>query len=137
MILGVGVDLLGVARCERAAAEHGADFARAFCTPAELDACAASREAPREQALRFAAKEALFKALALADRDGATWREAEVESVATSPPRLRLHGRLAALARSRGVRRVHLALTAAPGLAAAAVLLEGEPPESHPEETPR
>ncbi|HSM52212.1 MAG TPA: 4'-phosphopantetheinyl transferase superfamily protein [Thermoanaerobaculia bacterium] len=137
MILGVGVDLLGVARCERAAADLGADFARDFCTPAELAACAASREPPREQALRFAAKEALFKALALAERDGSTWREAEVESTVASPPRLRLHGRLAELARARGVCRIHLALTAAPGLAAAAVLLEGEPLEPNPEETSR
>ena len=137
MILGLGVDLLGTARAARARADLGADFARQFCTAAELADCAAAREPARAEALRFAAKEALFKAFALAERDGATWREAEVESAGGAPPRLRLHGRLAALATARGVRRVHLALTSAPGLAAAAVLLEGELPAPDPEETSR
>lgn len=137
MIVGIGIDLLGVARCQRAAGELGAGFAREFCTPAELAACAAAPAPARAQALRFAAKEALFKALALAERDGASWREVEVESSPETPPRLRLHGRLAALAAARGVSRIHLALATAPGLAAATVLLEGPTRPPLPEETSR
>lgn len=123
MILGIGIDLIEVARVARQLAADGAGFRDTVFTPAEIAYCERKRFPAQHFAARFAAKEAAFKALALPADFGAAWREAEVASDA-GVPRLVLTGRLAELAAARGVRRAHVTLSHTQELATAGVVLE-------------
>jgi len=89
MASGVGIDLLEIDRLERALERHPRLAERVF-TQAERDYAAARARPGRHLAARFAAKEAVVKALGLS---GFGLREIEV--VAGEPPGVRLSGRAA------------------------------------------
>ncbi|HXF95939.1 MAG TPA: holo-ACP synthase, partial [Gemmatimonadales bacterium] len=96
--------------------------------PAELAAC--DRRSDRVEALaaRFAAKEAFLKALGTGWIRGVSLRQIEVVRGPDRRPALRPTGASAERLKERGVTRLHLSLSHQPGLAAAVVILEGEPP---------
>jgi holo-[acyl-carrier protein] synthase len=100
----VGFDLVEIARFARALERHGEAFRRRVFTDAEWRHAAARPDRASVLAARFAAKEAVMKALGTGWGGGVGWREVEVEGGGRSRPALRLHGRAAALAARRGVR---------------------------------
>lgn len=103
-MLTTGVDLIEISRIERALARHGDRFLERVFTPAEIVYC---RARPAELAARFAAKEAVSKALGVGvrmmARDGINWREAEIVGDARGKPLVRLHGRAAERAAELGL----------------------------------
>ena len=112
MALGVGIDLIEIERVERAL-ERRPRLARRLFTDGEL-AYAGDRARPgRHLAARFAAKEAVIKAL------GRPVPPREIEVVAGKPPRLRLHGRAAEVA---GDAEIAISLTHSRETAAAVAL---------------
>ena len=115
---GVGIDLLDVARLERAL-ERRPRLAERVFTAAEREYAARRARPARHLAARFCAKEAVAKALGLG-----AWAFADMEVVAGGgPPEVRLRGAPANRARELGVRpRVSLTYTAE--LAGAAAVLE-------------
>ena len=122
MIVGIGLDVVETAQLSR---RLGAAFEERVFTAAERKDC--EGRVDREQALaaRFAAKEACLKALGTGWNEGAAFQQVEVVSAESGAPSLRLSGPTAELARERGVRHVHVSLSHQPGIAAAAVILEG------------
>lgn len=90
MASGVGIDLLEIERLERALERHPRLAERVF-TAAERDYAAARARPARHLAARFAAKEAVVKALGLSGGFGLR----EIEVVAGEPPTVRLSGRAA------------------------------------------
>ncbi len=126
MILGFGMDVVEIARIDRILGGPPARtekfLARVF-TPAERAYCDARRDRAARYAARFAAKEAAVKALGAPP--GVGWTEVEVHR-AEGAPSLALTGRAAEAAARRGVRAVHLTISHDAGVAAAAVILEGE-----------
>jgi holo-[acyl-carrier protein] synthase len=124
MILGIGTDLFDVERMAKELEEDGPQFLERIFTPSEIAYCEAKRYPARHFAVRFAAKEALFKALATpASVD--FWHEVEVERGGDAPPRLRLHGRAKEAADRLGVTDILLSLSHTDSLAAASVVLQG------------
>jgi holo-[acyl-carrier protein] synthase len=130
VILGLGIDVVEVARIARlAGAEAGAEamarsdrfLARVF-TAGERAYCDARRDRPVHYAARFAAKEAALKALGVPP--GIPFTDLEVTRDGGSPA-LTLHGAAARAAEALGVVRLHLALTHDAGVAVATVVLEG------------
>jgi len=103
-MLSSGVDLIEIARLERVLDRHGDHFLDRVFTPAEV---AYSRRRPGELAARFAAKEAVAKALGVGmrmiARDGIGWREAEILGNHRGQPLVRLHGRAAERAEELGL----------------------------------
>lgn len=116
MATGVGIDLLEIDRLERALARHPRLAERVF-TAAERDYAAARARPARHLAARFAAKEAVVKALGRSGGFGLR----EVEVVAGPPPTVRLCGRAAELA--QGV-EVSISLTHSRDFAAAVAITE-------------
>ena len=124
MILGIGTDLLDVARMAMELKEEGGGFRNTVFTPSEIEYCEAKRYPARHFAARFAAKEALFKALSgSASRD--FWREVEVVRTGDAPPQLLLHGSVKEAADRLGVTTILVSLSHTDSLAAASVVLQG------------
>jgi holo-[acyl-carrier protein] synthase len=125
MILGVGVDITEVARI-RAALENprtGARFRARVFTPGEAAYCVKRRNGYESFAARFAAKEAMMKAIGGAVGRGVGWREIEVVR-GDGAPTIHLHGRAQACAEALGIRRIHLSLSHTAELAIAYVVAE-------------
>jgi holo-[acyl-carrier protein] synthase len=103
-VLTSGVDLIRIARVERILDRYGDRFLERVFTADEV---AYARGRPAELAARFAAKEAVSKALGVGmrmmARGGIGWREAEVVGDHRGKPLLRLHGRAAERAEELGL----------------------------------
>jgi holo-[acyl-carrier protein] synthase len=119
MIVGVGVDVVDIARFEQALTRTPGMAVRLFT--------AGERGLPAHSlAARFAAKEALAKALG-APR-GLLWTDAEVVTSPAGRPHLRVSGTVAAAAAEFGVTSWHLSLSHDAGIASAVVIAEGDKP---------
>jgi holo-[acyl-carrier protein] synthase len=117
-VTGVGLDLLEIDRLERALARRPRLAERLF-TDGERAFAAARGEPARHLAVRFCAKEAVAKALALRDGD---WHEVEVLGGGDGPPRVLLSGSAAARAAELGV-EVEISLSHSKGMAGAVAML--------------
>lgn len=121
-VVGVGVDLCEVERMARTL-ERTPTFAARVFTAAERALCARRRNAAEGFAARFAAKEAVLKALGRG-LGACPLRDIEVVRAESGAPAVALHGRAAALAAEAGVARWHLSLTHTATTAAAVAVAE-------------
>jgi holo-[acyl-carrier protein] synthase len=120
------VDLVDVARFTRAATRHGEGFVDRILTPGEIEDCASTRRPFEHQAARFAAREALLKALGTGLVGGMAWRDVRVvRGDAPGVFTVAMDGGVRATAETLGVRRVHLSMTTTRDHAAAVVIVEG------------
>lgn len=125
MIVGVGMDLVDIARVERLVRQKGERALARLFTEAEVAYARSRAEPARHLAARVAAKEAAYKALAGGGCARAVgWREMEVCVAADGRPSLALSGRAEERARELSVVRAWLTLTHSDGAAAAVVVLE-------------
>ncbi|MDQ6851251.1 MAG: holo-ACP synthase [Actinomycetota bacterium] len=120
MIIGVGIDVVPVARFAESLRRTPSLAARVF-TPTELVTGSGLPRGAESLAARFAAKEALAKALG---SGGMRWTDAEVITDEDGRPSLTVTGTVAARAESLGVTRWHVSLSHDGGIAAATVIAE-------------
>jgi holo-[acyl-carrier protein] synthase len=116
VIRGIGVDVVDLARFVRQIERTPRLVPRLF-TENERGLPAHSLAA------RFAAKEALIKALG--DSAGITWQEMEVTTDAGGNPEFRLHGKAVEAMAARQITSVHVTMTHDAGVAVAFVVAEG------------
>jgi holo-[acyl-carrier protein] synthase len=117
VIVGIGVDLVDIPRFEQSIARTPRLLPRLF-SPAE------QLLKPRSLAARYAAKEALIKALG--GSDGVHWAEIEIASEPSGRPRFLLTGSTARVLAERGITAVHLSMSHDAGIATAYVVAESE-----------
>jgi len=118
----VGVDLIEIERVRRALERHGDGFRERCFTAQERAYCDSKPNPAQHYAGRFAAKEAVGKALGVGVHF--TWREIEVAG--RPKPGVRLSGRTARAAEALGAGRIELSMTHSKELAAAvAVVVHG------------
>jgi holo-[acyl-carrier protein] synthase len=117
VIVGVGIDVVDVARFERSLKRTPGLRTRLF-VEAERGLAVGSLAA------RFAAKEALAKSLGAPP--GLRWTDAEIRRGADGRPSLHVAGTIEAVATRRGVARWHVSLSHDGGLATAIVIAEGQ-----------
>ena len=123
MIVGVGVDLVDVARFEKSISDTPALLQKLFVTN-ELERRGDSEIVHvRSLAGRFAAKEAFAKALGAPK--GLQWHEVEVSNDAAGAPFFKISGSTAEVASSRGVKNFHLSISHDGPSAIAFVIAEG------------
>jgi holo-[acyl-carrier protein] synthase len=115
VILGVGIDVVDIDRFEQSLERTPAMRERVF-TEAERDRPLASLAA------RFAAKEALAKALGAPT--GMGWLDAEIVSEASGNPQFEIRGSVLSRANDIGARTIHVSLSHDAGIASAMVILE-------------
>lgn len=98
-----GIDIVDVARIRRMLAEHGESFRSRCFTPDEVVYCLKGGRASEHFAARFAAKEAVLKALGTGWSGGIAWTDVEVALLPTGQPTVLLHGKAAEVAASAGI----------------------------------
>jgi holo-[acyl-carrier protein] synthase len=121
VIVGVGIDVAEISRFEEALARTPGMAERLF-TPAELLLPSGAPRGSASLAARFAAKEALAKALGAPS--GLQWLDAEVTTSASGRPHLTVQGTVAARATALGIRTWHVSLSHDAGIASAVVIAE-------------
>ena len=128
MIVGIGTDLVEIARIEQALARFGDRFAQRILGPDEWKRFVARRQRSAVRgvaflATRFAAKEAISKALGLGMRMPMTWRAVEIINASSGAPLAQPRGELAAYVAQRRL-RLHVSVTDERELAMAYAIAE-------------
>ncbi|MEJ7137003.1 holo-ACP synthase [Amphibiibacter pelophylacis] len=128
-IVGIGLDLCDPQRVARVLARRGAAFVQRVLGPAERDEYARRSAASPQRgahyvATRFAAKEALGKALGSGVAGLVAWHDCECLNGPSGAPQWHCHGELARHIAQRGL-RLHVSLSDERSLVAAMVVVEG------------
>jgi holo-[acyl-carrier protein] synthase len=129
MIVSVGVDLIEVERIQKALEDPqiGTRFRKRVFTEKEIHYCEKKQRGRYESyAGRFAAKEAVMKALGRGWGSKVTWIEIEVARAQSGKPDIVLHGKTALFAERLGIRRWALSITHTQGHGLAYVVAQDE-----------
>jgi holo-[acyl-carrier protein] synthase len=124
MIYGIGIDLVKIKRIADAHQRWGERFHNKAFTPGEVRYCLRKRDPAPNLAARFAAKEALVKALGIGLRRGVHLRDVEVVRGALGKPVLTLHGKAREICEHEGITGIFISLTHDQDFSAAVVVLE-------------
>lgn len=123
LAVGVGIDLVEVERIHSLLEKNGDRFKHRVFTEGEIQYCDSCAESAMHYAARFAAKEAVAKALGTGFAEGVGWADIEVLRGGNGAPTVVLHGGAARVAAQAGVTRVLLSLTHTRTTAGASALL--------------
>ncbi|MFA7543666.1 MAG: holo-ACP synthase [Candidatus Cloacimonadaceae bacterium] len=123
MIVGIGTDIVAIARIRRILEKNPA-FIRKVFSDSEIAYCEKKANKAESYAARFAAKEALMKALGTGWAEKISWKEIQVAVDTNGKPSLELSGVAFKLAQALGAEIWHLSLSHEREYATAFVILE-------------
>ena len=123
-IHAIGADIVECLRIARMIERHGELFVSRVYTEAEIDYCSTRKAATQHYAGRWAAKEAVLKALGTGWRRGISWRDIEILNDRHGAPIVKLHGGAYDVAGSAGIRQIHLSISHCRSHAVAYVIAE-------------
>lgn len=123
-MLGIGTDIIEINRLKQGAEKHGRRFLERLFTPAEIELCHGRKDPWGCYAARFAAKEAILKALGTG-LAGCRWTDVEVLPGPGRAPEVTLSGGALKIAQQLGVKRVRVSISHDRGRAVAFALAEG------------
>jgi holo-[acyl-carrier protein] synthase len=124
MIVGIGVDIVDIARIQALLDRYGERFLTRVYTRAEVEYALCGANKAERLAGRFAVKEAVMKALGTGKSLGILWRDVETVRGRLGKPDVHLHGQAVKWAKLRGGGAVHVTITHDGGKAVAFVILE-------------
>jgi len=125
LIIGCGIDLVKIERIEKIIKRWGNNFNSRIFTPLERDYCEKKKDNKfQSYAGKFAAKEALLKALGLGLRGG-NWKEIEIRNNELGQPIIDTSGKLKNIALAKGVKKYFITVSHTKEYAIAQVILEG------------
>ena len=125
MIIGCGIDIVKIERIEKIINKWGASFTNRIFTHLERQYCEKKKNGYPSYAGRFAAKEALLKALGLG-LNGVSWKDAEVVNNQFGQPFLKLDGKLKKIVSEKKIGKIFLTISHTNEYAVAQVILEGK-----------
>jgi len=125
MIVGIGIDLVVIERIHKAAKNHVGFLERLF-TEQERTYCSKQKYPAQHFAARFAAKEAILKAIGTGWSAGVKWTDMEVLHGEGGGPIVNVAGRVKDLMDLKGVRQILLSYSHDEGYAVAHVVLVGQ-----------
>ena len=126
MILGLGIDIIEVARIEGSYEKFGNRFLERILHPGEIQYCLSHRAPGPFLAARFAAKEAISKAFGTGIGAQFGWQDAEIARHPSGEPYVILHGKGLKLLAQRGANSLRISLSHTQSYAAAVAILEGD-----------
>jgi len=121
-IVGIGIDIVEVDRIEAAMVKHPTRFTARVFTDGEVAYCEKKKNKFQHYAARFAAKEAVMKALGTGWGSGVGFPQIEVINAPSGRPDLRLHDRAGEIFRASGASVAFLSLSHTDAYAAAQVI---------------
>ncbi len=122
MIIGLGIDLVEIKKISKSIESEA--FRRKVFTPAEVEACRAVRNSAECFAGRFAAKEALMKAIGKGIRQQVWFTQIEVLTWESGQPQIQVHGEAQSSVIALGAKSIHVSITHTRDHAVAVVILE-------------
>jgi len=125
MILGIGTDIIEVARIRSSHEKFGERFLTRILLPSEIEYCLSHKDPGPFIAARFAAKEAVSKAFGTGIGKSLGWLDIEVRRKESGEPYVQLHGKGLELIALRKGRALHLTISHTAQLANAVAALEG------------
>jgi holo-[acyl-carrier protein] synthase len=126
MVVSCGVDICETARIARMIEDHGENFLKRTFTPQELAYAIGRNREVEHLSARFAAKEAVLKALGTGWSAGVSWLDVSVSTLPSGEPSVTVAGRAAEVARAKGIARFHISLSHSSAFAVAMVVAEGQ-----------
>jgi len=125
-ILGTGIDIVECLRIAQMIERHGELFITRVYTDHEIEYCSARKAATQHYAGRWAAKEAVLKALGTGWRRGISWRDIEIRNDASGAPTIQLRGGARDVMQAAHIAKMHVTISHCRSFAVAYVVAEGE-----------
>ncbi|HOI30122.1 MAG TPA: holo-ACP synthase [Melioribacteraceae bacterium] len=94
MVLGVGIDIIEIKRIKKSVDRFGERFLNKIYTALELEYCLTKKNKYQHLAARFAAKEAIYKALSCDSAEVYSWQEIEIFNEKNGLPKVKFYGSL-------------------------------------------
>jgi holo-[acyl-carrier protein] synthase len=110
-ILGIGTDITECLRIAQMIERHGELFITRVYTPAEIQYCQSRKQATQHFAGRWAAKEAVLKAVGTGWRRGISWRDVEILNQRGGKPIVALHAGVRDVAEEMGVGQILVSIS--------------------------
>ena len=124
-ILGIGTDIVETLRIAQMIERHGELFLGRVFTPHEIEYCSVRKAATQHYAGRWAAKEAVLKALGTGWSRGIGWRDIEVRNELGGRPHIVLDGGALDVSRRLGIQKVLISISHCRNYATAYALAVG------------
>ncbi len=109
-ILGIGSDIAECLRIARMIERHGELFIQRVYTPEEVRYCQSRRQSTQHFAARWAAKEAVLKALGISGRRGAAWADVEIRPDDSGRPIVAVRGAVKDVVEQQGVAKLLISI---------------------------
>jgi holo-[acyl-carrier protein] synthase len=123
-ILGTGIDITECLRIAQMIERHGELFITRVYTDLEIDYCTTRKAATQHYAGRWAAKEAVLKALGTGWRRGIAWRDIEIRNDAKGAPTVHLRAGARDVMEKAGIKKLHVSISHCRSFAVAHVVAE-------------
>jgi holo-[acyl-carrier protein] synthase len=125
VVIAHGIDIIELSGFERLLQEPTSNYASRCFTSGELERAGTGPQRIERLAARFAAKEAVLKALGTGWVTGISWKDIEVESAQNGTPSIRIHRKVERLAREKGIAHFLVSLSHSETFAIASVIAMG------------
>ncbi|MDR2116180.1 MAG: holo-ACP synthase [Planctomycetaceae bacterium] len=110
-VIGIGTDIIECERIERMVQRHGSHFVDRVFTEREVQYCTDRKSSDQHFAGRWAAKEAVLKALGTGWISGIAWTDVEVINESGGVPRVYLHGGAAQIAGEKQISEIQISIS--------------------------
>jgi holo-[acyl-carrier protein] synthase len=125
-VIGIGTDIIECLRIAQMIDRHGELFIRRVYTELEIEYCSTKKAATQHYAGRWAAKEAVLKALGTGWIRGISWRDVEVRHKPGGAPTIALRGGAREVFERSGIARMHISISHCRSHAVAYAIAEGD-----------
>ncbi len=110
-VYGIGTDIVECSRIANMIDKHNQMFIDRVYTPVEIDYCAQRKSAVQHYAGRWAAKEAILKALGTGWAKGVSWTDIEIHNEMGGQPRVRLGGGARDICEAKGITQILISIS--------------------------
>jgi holo-[acyl-carrier protein] synthase len=110
-VIGIGTDIIECSRIDQMICRHGEHFTRHVFTVQEIRYCSNRKSSDQHFAGRWAAKEAVLKAIGTGWIAGISWKDVEVVIESSGQPKIQLYGGAAKTAKELGISEVQISIS--------------------------
>jgi holo-[acyl-carrier protein] synthase len=125
-IIGIGTDITECLRIARMIERHGELFIERVYTPEEIKYCQNRKQATQHFTGRWAAKEAILKAIGTGWRKGISWRDMEIRNEPGGKPTVGIRGGVKDVVEQLGITDIHVTISHCRSHATATAIAVGE-----------